>query len=158
MRFQNAAGGSRRREHPREGGGDRPGGEDPGVEPAEVGEAFVDVRRRGELGVVEQPVDVPQHDGVGVEEHHPLVGELPQPELDEIVERRVEGRLLAFGEWGARVLLAARMGRVEGGGGRQEVAGGEAGLRGERGEGRAGHAAGREDDGVGGGAGAARGS
>ena len=52
-----------------------------------------------------------QHQSVGVEEDDALVGELPEPELGEIVERGVEGGLLALGEGRARVLLAAANGR-----------------------------------------------
>ena len=96
-----------------------------------------------------------QDEGVGVEEDDALVGELPEAELDEVVERGVEGGLLALGEGGAGVLRAAGVGGVEGVGGGQEVAGGEAGAAGgERGEGGGGDAAGVEDDDVGGGAGA----
>ena len=149
------AGGVEAGEHGGEGRRGGPGGEDAGVEAAEVGEALVDVRGGGELGVVEQAVDGLQDEGVGVEEDHALVGELPEPELDEVVERGVEGRLLALGEGGAGVLGAARMGGVEGVGGGQQVAGGEAGAeRRERRQGRRGDAAGVEDDDVGGGAGA----
>ena len=153
------AGGVEAGEHGGEGGGRGAGGEDAGVEAAEVGEGLVDVGGGGEFRVVEEAVDRFQDDGVGVEEDDALVGELPEAELDEVVERGVEGGLLALGEGGAGVLLAAGVGGVEGVGGGEEVAGGEAGaLRGEGREGGGGDAAGVEDDDVGGGAGAARAS
>ena len=47
-------------EHPMEGPGVRAGGEDAGIQPAEVGERLVDVGGRGELGVVEEAVDILQ--------------------------------------------------------------------------------------------------
>ena len=134
------AGGVEAGEHRGEGRGRRAGGEDAGVEAAEVGEALVDVRGGGELGVVEQAVDGAQHQRVGVEEDDALVGELPEAELDEIVERGVEGGLLALGEGRAGVLRAAGVGGVEGVGGGQQVAGGEPGAEGgerrQRGGGR----------------------
>ena len=105
------AGGVEAGEHRGEGRRGRAGGEDAGVEAAEVGEALVDVRGGGELGVVEQPVDGLQDEGVGVEEDDALVGELPEAELDEVVERGVEGGLLALGEGGAAVAARGGSGR-----------------------------------------------
>ena len=105
------AGGVEAGEHGGEGRGGRAGGEDAGVEAAEVGEGLVDVGGGGELGVVEEAVDGFEDDGVGVEEDDALVGELPEAELGEVVERGVEGGLLALGEGGAGVLLAAASGR-----------------------------------------------
>jgi len=152
------AGGVEAGEHRREGRRVGTRGEDAGIEAAEVGDALVDVRGGGKLGVVEQAVDVAQHEGVGVEEDDALVGELPEAELDEVVEGRVEGGLLALGEGRARVLLSAGVGDVEGVGGREQVAGGEAGAPGrEGGEGGGGDASGVEDNDVGLGAGAEEG-
>ncbi len=104
------AGGVEAGEHRGEGGGVRAGGEDAGVEAAEVGEALVDVGGGGEFRVVEEPVDRPQDQRVGVEKDDALVGELPEAELDEIVERGVESRLVTLGEGGAGVLRLPGMG------------------------------------------------
>ena len=84
--------------------GSRAGGEDAGVEAVEVGEALVDVGGGGEFRVVEEAVDAAQDQRVGVEEDDALVGELPEAELDEIVERSVEGGFLALREGARRVL------------------------------------------------------
>ena len=83
----------------------------------EVGELLVDIGRAGEFREAEQHVDRLHHDGVGVEEDDFLVfGELPQLELAEIVDRVVEGRLVALVEGCgavqrlAAVALAERLG------------------------------------------------
>ena len=86
-------------EHRGEGRLRRAGDEDAGVQAAEVGEALVDVGGGGELRVVEEPVDVPQHERVGIDEDAGfVVGQLPEPQLAEIVERGVEAGLAALGE------------------------------------------------------------
>ena len=76
-----------------------PGDEDPGVHPVHVGEGLVQVGRRRQRRVAEQAVDVAHRDGVGVDEDDAFVlHEFPEPELDEVVEGIVEGRLDALGE------------------------------------------------------------
>ena len=69
------------------------------VQPPKVHKRLIDVRCSREFGILEQAVDVPQDQGVGVDEDAFLIfGELPEPEFGEIVERRMECRFPAFGE------------------------------------------------------------
>ena len=109
MRRQKTPGTSSRSHQAFIGGQARLGDEDAGVQPVEVGERLVDVGRAGEFREAEQHVDRLHHERVGVEEDDLLVvGELPQLELAEIVDRVVEGRLVALVEGrGAMQRLAA---------------------------------------------------
>ena len=93
----------------RRSAGDGRGDEDAGVQPVEIGEALVDVRRCGKFRIVEIAVDILQHQRIGVDEDAALIfGQLPQPQLEEIVERRVEVRLFALGEGGSAVNSRSR--------------------------------------------------
>ena len=89
-----------------EGPGVRAGGEDAGIQPAEVGERLVDVGGRGELGVVEEAVDILQDKRVSVEEDRAGVVQLPEAKFREVVERCVEEGLLPLRE-GCAVLQSA---------------------------------------------------
>ena len=89
-----------------------------------VGKALIDVGGCGKFGIGEKTVDVLQHQRVGIDEDAAVVfRQLPEPQLAEVVERRVKVGFAALGERGSVMNILAAMTFVEGVRQRQEVGG-----------------------------------
>ena len=120
----------------------------------EVGKALIDVGCCGKFGIGEIAVDVFQNQCVGIDEDAAVVfRQLPEPQLAEIIERRVEVWLAAFGKRGGMMDISAPMAFVEGARQWQEIGGDEAAAEiGKRDEPIGFDATGVKDDDIGAGA------
>ncbi|MNL23713.1 hypothetical protein D3C87_1451150 [compost metagenome] len=127
------------------------GNEDAGIQTMKIGKVFIDIGGRGELRIAKQPVDVPENDRVRIDEHAAgIIRQLPEAQLAEIVERRMEGRLAALGEGRLVVDAAAGVALVEGIRERQQFCFDEAAAEGGKWRKRVGrNAAGVKNDDVG---------
>ena len=101
------------RHHRLKGAGVGTRGEHARVHAVEPVQPVIDIGCGAELRQVEQLFHRAQHHGIGVDEDAAVIIKLPQPQLDEVVQRRVEIGLAALGKGRARVQRIAGMGAVE---------------------------------------------